>query len=63
VEKEGLDMPFSCMEGVCGTCETRVLEGRPDHRDLVLSDEEKERNDAIMICCSGSLDPRLELDL
>jgi ferredoxin-NADP reductase len=63
VEKEGVDVPFSCMEGVCGTCETRVLAGRPDHRDLVLSDAEKERNDLMMICCSGSLDARLELDL
>ena len=36
----GLDVPYSCMEGVCATCETKVLEGIPDHRDLVLTDAE-----------------------
>lgn len=63
IEKEGIDVPFSCMEGVCGTCETRVLSGVPDHRDLVLSEREKARNESMMICCSGSRSPRLELDL
>jgi ferredoxin-NADP reductase len=63
VEKEGIDVPFSCTEGVCGTCETRVLAGVPEHRDLVLSEKEKARNQSMMICCSGSRTPRLELDL
>jgi vanillate O-demethylase ferredoxin subunit len=40
------------MEGVYGTCETPVLEGTPDHRDLVLSKQEKESNRTMMICCS-----------
>lgn len=57
------DLPRSCMSGVCGTCETAVLEGQPDHRDEVLSDSEKASNRKIMICCSGSLGPRLVLDL
>jgi len=61
--EQGLDLPRSCMSGVCGTCETRVLEGRPDHRDQVLSEREQAANRKIMICCSGSLDPRLVLDL
>jgi hypothetical protein len=47
----------------CGTCETRVMEGIPDHRDLYLSDEEKSCNKTIMICCSGSKSPVLVLDL
>jgi ferredoxin-NADP reductase len=53
----------SCMEGICGTCETPVLEGRPDHRDSVLSDEEKAANDCMMLCVSRSLSDRLVLDL
>lgn len=59
----GVDVPYSCMEGVCGTCEVAVCEGTPDHRDLVLSDNEKAGNKIMMICCSGSLTERLVLDL
>jgi vanillate O-demethylase ferredoxin subunit len=53
----------SCEQGVCGTCETRVIAGRPDHRDILLSAQEKTVNKTMMICCSGSLDARLVLDL
>jgi vanillate O-demethylase ferredoxin subunit len=60
---KGFDVPRSCMSGVCGTCETVVLEGIPDHRDQVLSDREKASNKKIMICCSGSLGDRLVLDI
>ena len=59
----GLDVPHSCMEGVCGTCEAAVLEGLPDHRDLVLNDAEHAANKTMMICCSGSKTDRLVLDL
>jgi len=55
--------PYSCREGVCGTCEVRVLDGTPDHRDLVLTDAEKAENNRIMVCCSGAKSPRLVLDL
>lgn len=58
-----VSVPFSCSEGVCGTCETRVLEGRPDHRDMILSDEERAAGETMMVCCSGSKSPRLVLDL
>ena len=61
--KSGVDAPYSCMEGVCGSCETRVLEGIPDHRDLILSKQEREANDKMLICCSGSKSPTLILDL
>jgi ferredoxin len=63
VERAGLMPAFSCREGACGTCETTVLAGRPDHRDGVLSDDEKARGKTMMICVSRSLDPLLELDL
>ena len=53
----------SCEEGFCGTCETRVLEGVPEHRDIVLSAADRERNDVMMICVSRSCTPRLVLDL
>lgn len=59
----GLDVASSCLEGVCGTCETKVLEGVPDHRDVVLTDAEREANKTMMICCSGSKTARLVLDL
>jgi ferredoxin-NADP reductase len=60
---EGMDLPRSCMEGVCGTCETVVLDGIPDHRDQVLSPRERRSNTKMMICRSGSIGPRLVLDL
>jgi ferredoxin-NADP reductase len=59
----GVDVPYSCMEGVCGTCETRVLEGEIEHRDGVLSAVEKKRGDVMMVCVSGCQGPRLVLDL
>ncbi len=59
----GLDIPYSCMEGVCGTCETRVLEGVPDHRDLILTEEEHAAGKTMMICCSGAKTEKLVLDL
>lgn len=61
--ESGMDPAHSCMEGVCGTCETSVLEGTPDHRDMVLNDAEKASNKTMMICCSGAKTPRLVLDL
>jgi ferredoxin len=48
---------------VCGTCETRVLAGVPDHRDMVLTKGEQEANRSMMICCSGSKSECLVLDL
>ncbi|MDB5829193.1 MAG: ferredoxin [Variovorax sp.] len=59
----GVHVPASCEQGICGTCETRVLQGTPDHRDSLLSEEEKKANDVMMICCSGSLSDVLVLDL
>ena len=59
----GVMANYSCAEGVCGTCETRVIEGMPDHRDLFLSPEDKATNKTIMICCSGSRSGTLVLDL
>ncbi len=59
----GVPVPHSCMEGICGSCETRVLAGAPDHRDLILSEQEKASNTTMLICCSGSKGGPLVLDL
>jgi ferredoxin-NADP reductase len=63
VEKAGVDILGSCMEGICGTCECDVLEGTPEHRDSVLSKSDRERGDTIMTCVSRSLSKKLVLDL
>jgi cytochrome P450/ferredoxin-NADP reductase len=63
VEKAGVDVIGSCFEGVCGTCETDVLEGTPDHRDSILSPSERACGATMMTCVSRSLDARLVLDL
>ncbi|MCE3554355.1 PDR/VanB family oxidoreductase [Pseudonocardia sp. RS11V-5] len=63
VEEAGVGILSSCREGTCGTCETGVLEGVPDHRDSVLTAEEQAENDAMMICVSRSCSARLVLDL
>jgi cytochrome P450/ferredoxin-NADP reductase len=63
VEEAGVGVLSSCAEGTCGTCETAVLEGVPEHRDSVLSDEERQTNDCMMICVSRSCTERLVLDL
>lgn len=53
----------SCEEGICGSCEVKVLEGEPDHRDSVLSASERKANKAMMVCVSGCKSERLVLDL
>ena len=63
VEESGIQVLSSCQEGTCGTCETGVLDGVPDHRDSVLTDDEQAANDAMMICVSRSCSARLVLDL
>jgi vanillate O-demethylase ferredoxin subunit len=59
----GFDLPHSCQQGICGACETRVIEGFPDHRDAILSPAERAANKTMMICCSGALSEKLVLDI
>jgi ferredoxin-NADP reductase len=63
VEEAGIGVLSSCAEGTCGTCETGVLSGLPDHRDSVLTEEERAAGDCMMICVSRSCTARLVLDL
>jgi ferredoxin-NADP reductase len=63
LDEQGVSVLSSCLEGVCGTCETPVLEGIPDHRDSLLSEDEREANEYMMVCVSRSKSDRLVLDL
>lgn len=59
----GMNVPSSCEEGICGTCETKVFRGEPEHRDHVLTDEEKRSGETMMLCVSRSRSAELLLDL
>ncbi|MDH3005442.1 PDR/VanB family oxidoreductase [Gordonia alkanivorans] len=59
----GVIVSSSCREGTCGTCEATVLDGVPDHRDSVLTDDERDAGDVIMTCVSRACTARLVLDL
>ncbi|MET8101992.1 PDR/VanB family oxidoreductase [Streptomyces sp. NPDC005236] len=64
VEGAGLDVPSSCRDGICGSCETPVLDGTPDHRDFLLSEAERAAGATMMICVSRCASTsRLVLDL
>jgi ferredoxin len=59
----GVDLQYSCEQGICGACEVNYLEGTPEHRDSVRAPEEHDADKTILICCAGSQTPRLVLDL
>ncbi|MBR0724194.1 PDR/VanB family oxidoreductase [Bradyrhizobium manausense] len=61
-EEFGVDIDSSCQDGVCGTCETKVISGTPDHRDSVLGAKERAAGQTMMVCVSRSCSARLVLD-
>ncbi|GAA4704994.1 PDR/VanB family oxidoreductase [Phytohabitans rumicis] len=63
LEEAGVAVLSSCREGTCGTCETVVLGGVPDHRDSLLTEDERAAGDTMMICVSRARTPRLVLEL
>jgi vanillate O-demethylase ferredoxin subunit len=63
LEANGIDHPFSCREGLCRTCETRVCAGEVDHRDFALSEAEQAAGEVMLICVSRARSERLVLDL
>ncbi|MEU3932598.1 PDR/VanB family oxidoreductase [Streptomyces sp. NPDC029044] len=63
VRAAGVEVLYSCTEGTCGTCETDVLDGEPDHRDSVLTDDERAAGETMLICVSRCRGGRLVLDL
>jgi ferredoxin-NADP reductase len=63
LEAAGLDVLYDCQRGDCGICQCGVISGIPDHRDVILSDEEKASNKVMQICVSRAKSERLVLDL
>ncbi|MBC2775228.1 oxidoreductase [Rhizobium sp. AQ_MP] len=61
--RSGVKVEVKCEEGVCGTCVTDVLDGKPDHRDKFLTDDEREEGTMICACCSRSCSSKLVLDV
>jgi ferredoxin-NADP reductase len=63
LSEAGLEMPRSCEQGICGTCEMHVISGEVDHRDSILSSSERAANQTMMICVSRARGNRLVLDI
>ncbi len=63
VTEAGVPVLSSCQEGTCGTCETEVLAGTPEHRDSLLTGDERAAGETMMICVSRAAGGRLVLDL
>lgn len=63
LNKAGIDVPSSCAEGICGTCETRVISGDVDHRDFLLSQTEQAASKSMFVCVSRCRSAELILDL
>ena len=63
VREAGLEVTRPCVDGLCGMCETRVLDGEPDHRDVLLTAEEHACGDTMLICVSRARTRELVLDL
>lgn len=63
LEEGGVDLVYDCQRGDCGICQTDVISGIPDHRDVVLSDAEKAEGKVMQICVSRAKSARLVLDL
>lgn len=63
LEEGGIDLVYDCQRGDCGICQTSVLEGVPDHRDVILTEDERAAGDVMQICVSRAKSPRLVLDL
>ena len=57
------DIPFSCTEGYCGSCESVVLEGTPDHRGTLMTAEEHDAEGTMLVCVGRAKSRRLVLDL
>lgn len=65
VEEAGARVLSSCRAGLCGTCETRIIAGEPEHRDAVLTQEDKDAGEVMLVCVSRAAAgcSRLVLDL
>ncbi|WP_368077902.1 2Fe-2S iron-sulfur cluster-binding protein [Bacillus sp. NTK074B] len=61
--KAGVNAPYSCRVGRCGTCEVNVLEGEVDHGDSFLSDRERSEHNSILTCVSRARAEKLRIQL
>jgi tetrachlorobenzoquinone reductase len=59
----GVDLAYSCEEGICGACEVKFLAGEPEHRDFVRTPEEHDQRSTVIICQAGCRTARLVLDI
>ena len=63
LEEGGMDLMYDCQRGDCGICQTDIVSGVPDHRDVVLSEAERAEGKVMQICVSRAKSARLVLDL
>ncbi len=63
LREHGFEIESICEEGVCGSCLVDVEAGEIDHRDQILTSEERRDNDVMTVCCSRARGDRLVLDL
>jgi len=59
----GVDLAYSCEEGICGACEVKYLSGTPEHRDFVRTPEEHDQRSTVILCQAGCRSARLVLDV
>lgn len=60
---EGIEIEGDCLEGTCGSCETRVISGEVEHRDSILTAKQRRENQCMMICVSRAAGDRIVLDI
>ena len=63
LEQNNIDAAFSCEQGVCGTCVTKILHGAPDHRDSFLTERQRAAQNTLCLCVSRCAGQKLVLDL
>jgi vanillate O-demethylase ferredoxin subunit len=63
LEDADVDVMYDCQRGDCGICQTDIISGDPDHRDVVLSEAERASGKVMQICVSRAKSARLVLDI
>jgi ferredoxin len=63
LQDRGIQVLTACGEGNCGSCETRVLSGAIEHRDVLLTPAQRAAGDRMMVCVSRAAGERIVLDL
>ncbi|MGI9126366.1 MAG: PDR/VanB family oxidoreductase [Mycobacterium sp.] len=63
LKRSGVAVPYSCQQGFCGTCRTRVLGGVVQHRDTLLTEPERESGMMLVCVSRAAAGENLTLDL